>query len=174
MKIIEEIDKVDALTKALQQAIEHKNTMTVTEFKQFHPLFKEGADSNNIEYQKLCNDWMRRVSMFDPIKIVDHKNNVVAELPPQFNTVETITQTSRPDEVIGRFTKAVAEHHPLRTDEEEATDIFRAHIAVSQNSQKLDEQALSFAQMAEAAGFKPSENSTQEQTQKMLEGLEWS
>ena len=162
------------LAKALKESIEIKNTLTTTEFKKFHPLFKESTDTTSEEYNELCVEWTSRVSAYDPITIVDPiSKKTVLELPPSSNKVADITNTNNPDIVINKFNHAVRSNHPLRHDEEDALYLFKATIEVAQDEKRLEKEAKTFAKLASRAGFEGKEDDPDTLSSDVLEKLEW-
>ena len=167
--------KIKELAVALEGAVIKKNTLTVQEFKEFHPLFKSNTDTNTPEYQELCSRWSFRVSLFDPIHIVDptHGNAIVKDLPPMYNKVDRMANETHPEIVVNKFSHAVATAHPLRTDEEESLEIFKAALYHSQNADRLEDAANKFAHIAEDAGFESGNGEASASSKEILDQLEW-
>ncbi len=170
-----DISKIKELSIALEGAVAKKNTLTVQEFKEFHPLFKKSTDTNTTEYQNLCSKWGFRVSLFDTIRIVDpaQRNAVVKELPPMYNRVDRMSNETHPEMVVNKFSHAVAMSHPLRTDEEEALDIFKAALYYSQDGDRLSEAANKFAHLSDNAGFESDNGEASTTDKEILDQLEW-
>lgn len=167
--------KIQELATALEGVVAQKNTLTVQEFKEFHPLFKSSSNSNDESYKELCSKWGFRVSLFDPITIVDpvHANAVVKVLPPMYNKVERMANETHPELIINKFAHAVATSHPLRTDEEESLEIFKAALYHSQTAERLDVDAERFAKLSENAGFENTSGEMDQNEKEILDQLDW-
>lgn len=165
---------LDALSRALEASIKAKNTLTVAEFKPFHPLFKKDSDTASDEYRDLCVEWTSRISAYDPVTIVNpNTDEVVLKLPPSSNRVEDINATQNPDIVVNKFNHALATNHPLRSDKEDALFLFKATIEVAQDTKRLEKEATTFAKLAEDAGFEGHSVSGDIVDDATLEKLEW-
>jgi hypothetical protein len=168
-----ELSEIEQLANALQSSIESKNTISTKEFKQFHPLFKKDTDTNTKEYRELCEKWSFRVSLYHPINVVNNETKkTVLKLPPMFNRVNPISNVPIGGTVINKLDHALATNHPLRTDVEEAINVFKDTVALSQDKEQLDNSATKFAEIASNAGFKP-ENTDDPDIKGMIDDLEW-
>jgi hypothetical protein len=169
----EELENIRDLAHALEASVDSKNTISVREFKEYHPLFKNNTDHKTDEYKALCSKWGFRVSLYHPVKVVgmDGKE-VVKTLPALFNRVNLINNVGNEGRVINKLTHAMATDHPLRTDVEESVDLFKLSVKASQDRGVLDASAANFAELAKEFEFKDPEEQDAD-TKKMVSDLEW-
>lgn len=165
--------EINDLARALQNSIKEKNTLTVQEFKPFHPLFKKDSDKTTDAYRDLCVEWACTVSLYDPVNIIDPSdgNKIIKVLPPSFTKVDTLNP-NHADAAIGKFRQASATNHPLRTDVEEATELLKAVIHHSQNHIRIEEACEQFAKISKEAGF-DNPDILEADNRKVLDQLEW-
>ena len=78
---------------ALRNATLAKNTITVSEFEHYRPLFMANARERigSMEYDKLCGDWRIRISIFHPVRIIsDDRSEVLLTLPAMFHQTNSV------------------------------------------------------------------------------------
>lgn len=122
-------DDLSKLVTIMEQAAIAKNTMLVSEFMKYRPLFmKDGAKSlSTAKYIKLCMEYQQRVSLYHPVRVVQKTEKgytVVLTLPPIFNQLESFNTIGRKavDAVI-YFHNASSREHTLSIDPDRATNI---------------------------------------------------
>jgi hypothetical protein len=159
------------LNEALAHSLDSKNTMFIDEFQEYAPMFRESTDKTTEAYHRICQKWRFRVSLYDPVKIVSRSGKVVLTLPPSYNRVDTITNLKLHDLALNKFNNALANNHPLRTDTEEALDLFTTAIDMSQDKDRLDKASAEFAKLSEQAGVLPPADVSAED---FLKDVKWS
>lgn len=85
----------NALLNELNKELIEKNTLTEQEFSRYIPLFTENGISSmdEYEYRQLGEEWMKRVSIWDKVVIIDpyrEGDKVVCILPPVLQRLNEI------------------------------------------------------------------------------------
>lgn len=81
------------LLAALRNATIAKNTLTVSEFEHYRPLFMANARDRigSLAYDKLCGDWRIRISIFHPVRIIsDDRTEILLTLPALFHQTNPV------------------------------------------------------------------------------------
>lgn len=134
-----------ALERELNKLTKEKNRVSLTEFSRYLPLFRKDWNDEITadQYHILCEDWSKRVSIFDKVEIVrDYVDesgnyNVVFTLPPMFTRVNSLNDgNEKADTIVTIFDNALTRNSPLRTDVEEALDLIKKAVNVAQSATK--------------------------------------
>jgi hypothetical protein len=136
------------LKAALEQRVAETNTLTVSEFKKFLPLFKHDSGLRDTEKGKeLADEYRRRVDFYSNVTVVSDidKKTKVFELPRVFTRVSTLNQAG-PDasQLASAFFKA------LDTDSSISVEPARQLILISG---ALDKSVDKDAILSEVADF---------------------
>lgn len=146
--MVEEIDSMAANSKLLEVAlakeIVERNTLKISEFSVFRPLFLIGGGGlGRDEYRELALQWRQRVSLYHKVNIVeDYEINGKAELlftlPPMFVAVDAINKaTDHANQVVSMFDNAMTRDSPLRTDLEKALSIMENVFYRAQDKNRI-------------------------------------
>ena len=167
-------NEITELAAALQRTLISKNTLTVNEFKKYHSLYKASTDKTTDAYKALCSEFADRISIYDPLTVVDPATKTpVIVLPSIFTRVDTITLTPNPIGVINKFDHSTQANNPLRTDNEESLDLFKQTIRFAQDPERIKKSVAQFEELSRAAGFDPI-GEVEEARKEVLDKLEWS
>jgi hypothetical protein len=133
---------------AVEQIMNERCTLTLSEFVYFRPLYQKRSPYISAdEYKRLSEEFMARISMFHPLKIVadfpDEKGvkPLLFTLPPIFSRVEQLkTQhhdfPTRMANVINRLA-----NNPFTPDIMRATDLMLAAISAANDSSSPEYKA---------------------------------
>lgn len=105
-------DSIKRMAKKLDEYIKlERNTLTVEEFAEFAPLYNKEklAELSQQDQQELAMKFGNRVSMFDPLRIVDKKGpngKVIALKLPVFNRIETVNNIKNGTQIVNAFFNA--------------------------------------------------------------------
>ena len=95
-------DLFNSLYEEMEALDAKKQSITVSEFKPFLPLFCNFSDGKipgrgSVEeqrYQKLSSDYHQRVNVFKSVKVIDDvTGEVVVVLPPHFSATKVLDKT---------------------------------------------------------------------------------
>jgi hypothetical protein len=101
-------DICNEIIPLLQDDVHARNTITLSEFLRFIPLFKKAGvqQVGEEEYKRLSEEWMQRISLYDKVTVVSNMSQsgiVILELPPIFTQVSEIN-------VIGEEVARIADY----------------------------------------------------------------
>lgn len=134
-----------ALKTELAKLTRDRNRMTLTEFHEFLPLFRNNWQElvTTEEMAKLSIRWGERVSLFDKVEVVrdfvDENGNIVVAftLPPMFTRLNSLNDgNQKADTIVTIFDNALTKNSPLRTDVEKALVLMKKAINVAQAASK--------------------------------------
>lgn len=98
----EEISTVTALYKSLKQIEASPTVLTLSQFKQFEPLFRKGSDLSELQIDALTELYRKLIDLYKPTVIVrsaaDH--TIVLTLPPLFTPVRSLSPTERNEQLV--------------------------------------------------------------------------
>lgn len=150
---------------------EERNTLTLEEFTEFAPLYNKEklAELSEQDRQDLVTKFGNRISLFDPLRIVDKKGpngKVIALKLPVFNRVETVNNVKNGTAVVNAFYNANERDSimnlPYRKKYSEA---LTQAINITNKDEHAIQRNAEFEKEREALlGKKPEENKKEQDT----------
>lgn len=109
------------LESALLESIKQKNTMTESEFMHFIPLFSEGANKQSLK--ELGDEWATRVSLYDPVNIINSEGKIVRTIPPTLNTIKGLSDIDPKGVLLSAFSKELSIENPVHSHVQEVGEL---------------------------------------------------
>lgn len=146
--------KEEDMLSTLKAVIRNKNRVDIHEFEQFKPLFEKDhlpiLDPNDSDYdpsvvdekieelQSLSVKWSNRISLYDPVEIIEN-NEVVAVLPPALTRVKTLNEIEGidPNAVVNGLNNALDRSDNIRDLATPKIDQFRKIFTLSRSGAEL-------------------------------------
>lgn len=90
-RIIDSPNALEIINNLLEGERRRMNTMSMSEFKRYEPLFQyDGMQIvGEAQFKDLATEYFHSISLYDPVTVMDG-NNVVMVLPPIFNRFNQI------------------------------------------------------------------------------------
>lgn len=126
----------------LDKEVYNRNTMRLSEFRHYIPIFQySGYEEIGPErYNKICQDWLRRICPRHPVRIVNDKNieEVLFVMPPMWNTTNAVSITPAGNLAVSGFTNANKMLDEFHIHKQKWCSVFAQTIV---DAQRMDELA---------------------------------
>lgn len=127
----------DRAYQTLMAYKKERNTMFMSEFQKYIPIFKY-EDHGNLDDDKLtelCADWMTRVDNYVPVYILDDvTKKVVMTLPPMFSRVAPVNTVKGGADVATALFNACNQPDEFNIKKERYTYMFKQAIDMANNN----------------------------------------